>query len=90
MATLRELRTNAGLSQFRLAELAGVPFREASRLEHGRPVPPETKAKLLAYFGVTEFDDPPMDAPADNPARPFPDDDDDLYRCQWPLPIPRL
>ncbi|HZU01321.1 MAG TPA: helix-turn-helix transcriptional regulator [Ktedonobacteraceae bacterium] len=47
MATLRELRINAGWSIKQLAEHAGITRHSAGAAEKGQPIRPET-AKALA------------------------------------------
>src|SRR5262245_1479862 len=52
--TLQRLRLDRGLSQSRLAALAGVPFRSLQNYEQGhRATPLEAAAKLAQALGVS-------------------------------------
>src|SRR5215813_3019056 len=52
--TLQRLRLGKGLSQSRLAALAGVPFRSLQNYEQGhRATPLEAAAKLAKALGVS-------------------------------------
>jgi transcriptional regulator with XRE-family HTH domain len=51
---LQRLRLDRGLSQSRLAALAGVPFRSLQNYEQGhRPTPLEAATKLAKALGVS-------------------------------------
>jgi DNA-binding XRE family transcriptional regulator len=53
---LQELRINQGLSQRRLAELAGVANTSVWKIEHGGGANPATLKKLADVLGVKPVD----------------------------------
>ena len=53
---LRELRINQGLSQRRLADLAGVANTSVWKIEHGGRANPSTLKKLADVLGVRPVD----------------------------------
>ncbi len=53
---LRELRINQGLSQRRLADLAGVANTSVWKIEHGGGANPATLKKLADVLGVRPVD----------------------------------
>lgn len=56
MDTLQELRINQGLSQRRLAELAGVSNTSVWKIERGGGANPATLKKLADVLGVQPVD----------------------------------
>ena len=56
MDKLQELRINQGLSQRRLAELAGVSNTSVWKIEHGGCANPATLKKLADILGVRPVD----------------------------------
>ncbi len=56
MDKLKELRINCGLSQRRLAELAGVANTSVWKIEHGGGANPATLKKLADVLGVKPVD----------------------------------
>jgi len=53
---LKELRINRGLSQRRLAELAGVANTSVWKIEHGGGANPATLKKVADVLGVRPVD----------------------------------
>jgi transcriptional regulator with XRE-family HTH domain len=61
--SLRERRVAAGLSQQRLAELAGVSFHMVTLLDNGyQPARSRVRAKVLAALAELESGDEPSEA----------------------------
>ena len=56
MDTLQELRINQGLSQRRLAELAGLSNTSVWKIERGGGANPATLKKLADVLGVLPVD----------------------------------
>ena len=72
MHVLRELREESGLSQAKLADLAGVPQRTIANLEQGRNEPTLATAQALAAaLGVdcTAFNESETRSISRKPAR---------------------
>lgn len=70
---LRELREDAGLSQYALAKKSGVSKQALSRLEMGASEPAwETVQRLALALGVTctAFNDPAVQVPEEKDAPP--------------------